>query len=362
MPPMTQPITNTLSQHSVSVLTVGLTGERRALVTQAAAAVASGAHAVVLGTVDEAIGHLGHPGREILVLGGSARNDLERAVAAISRDGLPRWPVVMFDSVSAGESVWIVPSAVREASEVARLLEAAVAQHAALREAARARGDLLTIARRINHEMRSPLGCILTMADMLREELAERSSTAQSLTGPIIDSAHEVLELLERVTLIARSSTGPPAMAPIDMGMVVWAAREHLEPEIAAAGAQVTEPETWPTLHGVQEWLERVWLALITNALRHAGPQPRIELGWERKDDEVRFFVRDHGAGVPSDRREPLFRPFHRLHESDSGRGLRLAIVQRLVQLHGGSCGYEAVKTGGSCFHFSLPDTAAPGS
>jgi signal transduction histidine kinase len=167
------------------------------------------------------------------------------------------------------------------------------------------------------------------------------------------------MELLDRLTLIARASAIPASVMEVDMGMTVWAARERLAKKIAEADAHLTEPEEWPTVMGVREWLERIWLNLIANALQHAGPKPRIELGWAREDTELRFFVRDRGAGVPIEIQESLFRPFHRLHEKDSGRGLGLPIVQRLVELHGGSCGYEPASPQGSCFSFSIPVTGS---
>lgn len=205
--------------------------------------------------------------------------------------------------------------------------------------------------------MRSPLGCILTSADVMQEELAASSELPPALLAPIVESANDVLALIDRVSLVARASVTRPAPVDVEMGMTVWAAREYLAAKIAAAGAEVTEPPDWPVVRGVREWLERIWFNLLANAVQHGGPRPRIELGWTRVDGGTRFFVRDHGPGVPREFRDTVFRPFHRLHEKDSGRGLGLAIVQRLVELQGGTSGHEAVDSGGSCFYFALPDS-----
>jgi two-component system NtrC family sensor kinase len=91
------------------------------------------------------------------------------------------------------------------------------------------------------------------------------------------------------------------------------------------------------------------------NAIRHSGKAPDIELGWQQTGEGNKFWVRDKGAGVPVEKRRSLFQPLHRLHEPSAPRGLGLPIVERLVSLNCGQCGYEAVVPSGSTFFFSLP-------
>lgn len=354
-----------MRRQGLSILGVGLGGEQRALLEHAAKRLPHGASLRAFASLEEAIRQPAEPGREVLVLADGSDAMAGRAAAVVT-DGLPRWPVVVFGSTRAGGDVTCIPPSTGDAREVAHVLGQALARQAVTRELARARGDLLTIARRISHEMRSPLGCILTSADVLKEELADSSPAVQALTEPIVESANEVLELIDRLTLVARATAGSAVPEPVDMGMVVWAANERFASRVHAARAQVVEPKEWPVVVGVRDWLERIWQNLIDNALRHAGPEPRIEFGWSRVDEEVRLFVCDRGPGVPEALRAGLFRPFHRLHEADAGRGMGLAIVHRLVELQGGSCGYEPAEPHGACFWFTVPAAATgeanPGS
>ena len=83
--------------------------------------------------------------------------------------------------------------------------------------------------------------------------------------------------------------------------------------------------------------------------------ESRIEIGWDQQGEMYRFWVRDNGVGVPSEKRHQLFHPFNRLHETNAARGLGLPIIERMVRLQGGLCGYESLPGGGSCFFFTLP-------
>ena len=138
----------------------------------------------------------------------------------------------------------------------------------------------------------------------------------------------------------------------------IRAALERLRPAILERGASVSEPASWPEVVGDGVSLEAVWWNLLSNALRHSGEKPRIELGWAKEAPGYRFWVQDYGPGVPPRSRGMLFHAFHRLHAPNAMRGLGLPIVQRLIQLLGGTCGYEPQEAGGSRFYFTLPARA----
>lgn len=349
-----------LSPAMVRVYFVALPEAARNTVRQALQKLWSPVECDTFDSVAAALAAAPGTGLELVAIG-EAVAEADVALAAQATDhGLKRWAVLRVGVEDTGVVAWALPASRWTVAELARLLPAAVAQHETLRTAQRAQGDLLTIARRINHEMRSPLGSILTAADVLRDELSETAPGTCELIQPIADSAQELLGLVDQLTFLARATASPGAPALVDLTLVVWAAQERLAEKIRKSGAVVTEPETWPRAVGVAEWIERIWLNLLANAVQHAGPAPAIQLGWEIQGDEGRFFVRDEGRGVPSEEKSRLFRPFHQLHQSDSGRGLGLAVVERLVSLSGGRCGYEPVVPTGSLFYFTLPAVSPP--
>jgi signal transduction histidine kinase len=229
------------------------------------------------------------------------------------------------------------------------------------RENLRLRGDLLTIASRVSHDLRTPLCGITTACEMLKEVLAENTPEDTPYLAPILGSADEVSKLLERVSFVLKASANPPAKTQVPMGKPLAAALQRLEGRMLKRHATVTEPASWPDVEGVARWLETIWWNLIANAVQHGSDTPKIELGWREGAGEFRFWVCDNGAGVSEEDRARLFQPFHTLHEPDSTRGLGLSIVQRLVELQGGTCGYEQSKQDGACFYFTLPAGANTG-
>ena len=222
-----------------------------------------------------------------------------------------------------------------------------------LRENARLRGDLLTVAHRISHDLRSPLGGLITNSEILKENLVEDSPSSAALMAPIFDSAEDLAKLIGRVSFVLKASANPPAKERVKMGEIVFRVLQRLESRILKKGATVSEPPVWPEVAGVFSWLEIVWGNLLAHALQYG--KDRIELGWREENQEFRFWVRDNGSGVAPEKRAVLFQPFHALHQVDTASGLGLSIVQRLVELQGGNCGYEPLSTTGSLFFFTLP-------
>lgn len=223
------------------------------------------------------------------------------------------------------------------------------------RENARLRGDLLTIAHRISHDLRTPLGGISMTGEMLKELLQDGQPISPSAIHPIFDSTDEVMRLIERVSFLIKASIKPVPPEPVKMGDIIFQVLEKLERRIIRESATVSQPGSWPEVNGVPAWLRVIWANLLSNPLQIASQPLKIELGWKEDEDGFRFWVIDNAGGVPLEKRKKLFQPFETLSETDASQGLGLSIVQRLVSLQKGRCGYEPHPEGGSTFYFTLP-------
>jgi light-regulated signal transduction histidine kinase (bacteriophytochrome) len=109
--------------------------------------------------------------------------------------------------------------------------------------------------------------------------------------------------------------------------------------------------------------IRQVFSNLLSNALKFSSSreEPIIEVGGEEGPLENSYFVKDNGVGFDPAYQEKLFLVFSRLHrpEEFSGSGVGLAIVNRIIQGHGGRVWAEGAPDQGATFYFTLPISAA---
>jgi light-regulated signal transduction histidine kinase (bacteriophytochrome) len=97
----------------------------------------------------------------------------------------------------------------------------------------------------------------------------------------------------------------------------------------------------------------------LSNAFKYTrkNTKPKIEIGSERNDHEVLYYVKDNGVGFDMAYSDKLFGVFQRLHRKQDfeGTGVGLALVKRIIDRHNGRVWAEAKVNEGAVFYFALP-------
>jgi len=223
-------------------------------------------------------------------------------------------------------------------------------------------GDELKIyTHLVTHDLREPLRTIEGFAgfihddykDAVNEEGAYMLQRMQELVGVVYDQLDALVEL-DRLT---RSDLN---RSTVDLSAIVETI--HADLETAHPDRHVTWLIDQQIMVNGDRYLLRMALAeLLKNAWTFTQGQEhaQISFGLTRYEDRQAFFVRDNGIGFDMHDRyqEFLFVPFRHLHTDEAliGRGLGLAIAQRVIHRHGGIIWAESAVDEGAIFYFTLP-------
>jgi signal transduction histidine kinase len=340
------------------VILVGLPPRELEVACKAATRAYPGSPILTFGEWDEDLDGASPASGKLLVL--SDATVAAAANRATDAGGSPRWAVVLLGNDASGltESV---PAKDWKPALLARVFRTEMIKHGLVRENLRLRGDLKTVARHVRHDLLTPVGCIATYTHFLPELFPDGGPQSAAMIENIRTCSNEITGIINRVSFVLRASADPLPLAAVDMKEVIAAALEQLESEDGANRGRISQSDSWPVVAGVASWLQVIWWNLLSNALKHGGKSAQVQIGWSRsrEPDGYRFSVIDRGEGVLRKNRKHLFSPFEQLHAIDFRNGLGLSIVQRLLALQGGRCGYETPRGGGSCFYFTLQESGA---
>ena len=213
-----------------------------------------------------------------------------------------------------------------------------------------------------SHELRTPLNAIVGWVHVLQTGALSDETQRRQAVNAIDRNAKVQTRLIEDLLDVSRMIKGRVSLtvAPLDLRSVVDAAVETVRP---AAGAKeiaidVAGADDVLPVIGDEHRLQQVVWNLLANALKYTPRGGRVEVAARTDGDWVIVAVTDNGEGINPEFLPHVFEPFRQGSSSTmrSGLGLGLAIVRRLVELHGGRISVESGGVGqGARFTLALP-------
>lgn len=230
---------------------------------------------------------------------------------------------------------------------------------------AEARGkELEAFLHTASHDLRGPVLSIQGFANLLSRNACRRLDEGSREHLLRIRTNAEAMEALLRDLLeVSRVGKVQEPREWVDSGEIMAAVLQEVEPEARRLNIRVKAGDRLPMVAYAPRLLARVFRSLLENAIKFMGdqPSPVIAVGCERTAQGHRFFVRDNGAGVAGKDVERVFGLFARGEGTRaSGNGIGLAIVQRIVEAHGGRAWVESRTGEGSTFWFTVPGATPP--
>ena len=221
----------------------------------------------------------------------------------------------------------------------------------------------------VSHDLRAPLRAVDGYARMLEEDYGGKLDAEGSrLLGAVRANSQKMGQLIDDLLAFSRLGRTPLRTQPVQMKPLVQQIVNELRPDmngrkIEFAVGALGRVDVDPAL------LKHALSNLLSNAIKFTRDRDPavVEVGRSSEgdaDDAAVYYVKDNGAGFDMKYYEKLFGVFQRLHSSAEfpGTGVGLAIVQRVINRHGGSIWADAKPGEGATFYFTLqhgPSTPA---
>jgi len=255
------------------------------------------------------------------------------------------------------------PADIRLVRDVAERIWPAIERaraEAALKDADRRKDEFLAT---LAHELRNPLAPISNAVHLMRRPDGRRAT--DRLMGIVERQVQQIVKLVDDLLEISRITRGKIELdrKPMALAETIRDAVETSRPLVERARHQleISLPDEPLVLDADPVRLTQVFGNLVNNAAKYTQPGGHIWLSAAREDGEVAVRVRDNGLGIPADELPRVFEMFAQAHApgtqtGSDGLGIGLAIVRKLVEMHGGTV--EAHSAGphqGSEFVVRLP-------
>ena len=214
--------------------------------------------------------------------------------------------------------------------------------------------------RALVHELKTPLTPLLGSSEMLLA-LAREEPTI-SLIKNVHNGALKLNKRIEQLLDLAKGEVGILKLKhlPVNIIGLIGDTVTYVTPAAAKKGLTIHTdlPSAIPLARGDREYLSRVTLNLLDNAIKFTDEGGRILARAGLQDNMILVEVSDTGRGISAGRQKQLFIPYSRMdgHEAEfEGLGLGLAMCKTIIELHGGSIWVESQKGKGTTVRFTIP-------
>jgi PAS domain S-box-containing protein len=233
------------------------------------------------------------------------------------------------------------------------------------RELEAANKELEAFSYSVSHDLRAPLRAIDGFSQILLEEYsAELPAEAQEYLRDVRANTQCMGQLVDDLLALARLGRQPLKTERTEPEEIVRRCLGELQRDCPGRCIEIVVGQL-PPCSADAGLLKQVWMNLLSNALKYTSRREaaRVEIGGEKPGSSTEpptYFVKDNGIGFDMRYADKLFGVFQRLHAAEEyeGTGVGLAIVQRIIQRHGGRVWAEAQPDRGATFFFTLPNEA----
>lgn len=211
----------------------------------------------------------------------------------------------------------------------------------------------------VSHDLKSPVVSINGLASLLKESHAALlNENGKRYVDRIIVNANFMEELIQGLLVLSRIGKKEGEEKRSEAAEVIQEIVSMQKDHLAKKNIELVVHAPLPHFTSDHTHLAQTFQNLVSNAAKFMAdqPHPRIEIGGKEMAKGVEFYVRDNGIGIDPDYHEKIFAIFQRLQEVKvEGTGVGLAIVKKIVDLHGGEIRVQSRKGEGATFFIFFP-------
>ena len=221
--------------------------------------------------------------------------------------------------------------------------------------------DLESFAYSVSHDLRAPLRAISGFTQILLDDYIVNFDDEGKRLGIIIkQNTKKMSQLIDDLLAFSRLGRQSMNFVEINMKEIV----DDVYQEIITSETQNRIEftlEDLPNATGDKNMIRQVWVNLISNAIKFSANRKQIVISVSCKEDEntLTYCIKDKGAGFNMKYVDKIFGVFQRLHSEKEfeGTGVGLALVQKIINRHGGEIRAFGEVDKGAEFYFTLPKT-----
>jgi PAS domain S-box-containing protein len=269
------------------------------------------------------------------------------------KDGT-EFPIEISLSPLETEDGTLVSSAIRDITERKRYESTLQEKNVQLQAVV---NELDAFSYSVSHDLRAPLRAIDGFSQILLKQYGSAlAEEARQYLQLVRDNTVQMGHLVDDLLRFSRLGRQPLSKQQVATGTIIEQVLCDARQQAKGRFIKVSVGEM-PAVCGDPALIKQVFANLIQNAFKYTRTRAEavIEIGSSEIGGERAFFVRDNGAGFDMQYADKLFGVFQRLHRAEDfeGTGVGLAIVQRIIERHGGRVWAEAAVDKGATFYFT---------
>lgn len=231
------------------------------------------------------------------------------------------------------------------------------------RDLERSNRELTRFAYTASHDLKVPLVSCKGFLGLLRRDLEKGNPEAVEDSLQEIEGATtEMAQLIEDLLEYSRVTRSPEPLSRIHLPDLLEQLERRLSLQLGEQGMELEVDPDLPDLVARPAATLQVFQNLIENAIKYgkANRPSRIRVHGKQVGDELRYCVEDEGPGVPPEFHDRIFQLFERLDRESEGTGVGLAIVQKILEAHGGRVWIQPESPAGAAFWVAFPAKVSP--